>query len=285
MQSQSQRMAASGSAGRCVRPLPRRPMVLGQGSLRAQRLVLREVRGPSAVGQLPSRSPRRCCAPGATHNLLRTRGGTTLNMHQLFALPARCLAVTLGVYQLHRKTNACGSLQAAATELLEAKPKDAEKDSTTVAAEAVGSGAVAYDARLEPAASSSNGNGSHSDNAHSNGAPVVAPPPVVPSKLALAAVAAKTIETEASTSASSTAPALSTQSLDQAMDPVAAGQVETAAATATAASAAASSEEVKKPTSAAGTPYANPGGRWSQFKQYSTIQRTWQIWSFACQVR
>lgn len=33
--------------------------------------------------------------------------------------------------------------------------------------------------------------------------------------------------------------------------------------------------------SAAGTPYANPGGRWSQFKSYSTFQRTFDIWSFA----
>lgn len=28
-------------------------------------------------------------------------------------------------------------------------------------------------------------------------------------------------------------------------------------------------------------PYMAPGGKWSNFKKYSTLQRTWQIWSFA----
>lgn len=31
----------------------------------------------------------------------------------------------------------------------------------------------------------------------------------------------------------------------------------------------------------AGTPYKNPGGRWSKFKTYSVWQRTCEIWSFA----
>ncbi|KAI8469667.1 MAG: ABC1 family-domain-containing protein [Monoraphidium minutum] len=33
--------------------------------------------------------------------------------------------------------------------------------------------------------------------------------------------------------------------------------------------------------SAAGTPYKNPGGRWSKFKTYSVWQRTFEIWTFA----
>lgn len=28
-------------------------------------------------------------------------------------------------------------------------------------------------------------------------------------------------------------------------------------------------------------PYKEPGGRWGRFKSYSTLQRTWEIWSFA----
>lgn len=38
-------------------------------------------------------------------------------------------------------------------------------------------------------------------------------------------------------------------------------------------------KEEKKESS--GTPYREPGGRWSKFKTYSTFQRTWEIWSFA----
>lgn len=85
------------------------------------------------------------------------------------------------------------------------------------------------------------------------------------------------------------------KSIDGFMDPETAGQLETAAQEALAArdaavAAAAAAAEVStsgaatsgsKPLSAAGTPYKNPGGRWSKFKSYSTFQRTWEIWSFA----
>lgn len=70
---------------------------------------------------------------------------------------------------------------------------------------------------------------------------------------------------------------LSTASLDNAIDPEVGGQLETAAAVAD------SATRAKKPTTAAGTPYANPGGRWNQFKSYSTFQRSMEIWGFAFQ--
>lgn len=79
------------------------------------------------------------------------------------------------------------------------------------------------------------------------------------------------------------------------LDPCAAGQLEACAietigererAAAAAAAAAASTsgsvpEQAAVPASAAGTPYVEPGGRWSRFKKYSTFQRTFDIWSFA----
>lgn len=71
--------------------------------------------------------------------------------------------------------------------------------------------------------------------------------------------------------------AFSTASLDEATDAQAAGQIETVAAIQ-----AEQKERVKaKARSAAGTPYKNPGGRWSKFRTYSTFQRTTEIWSFA----
>ena len=97
------------------------------------------------------------------------------------------------------------------------------------------------------------------------------------------------------------------QSIDGYMDPEEAGHLETAAQEALASrdaaaaavlassssSSSSSSGETSTsepassppassaPRSAAGTPYKNPGGRWSKFKSYSTFQRTWEIWSFA----
>jgi predicted unusual protein kinase regulating ubiquinone biosynthesis (AarF/ABC1/UbiB family) len=79
------------------------------------------------------------------------------------------------------------------------------------------------------------------------------------------------------------------QSIDGFMEAETAGHLETAAQEALAArdaveAAVASTSEASngsKPLSAAGTPYKNPGGRWSKFKSYSTFQRTWEIWSFA----
>jgi hypothetical protein len=52
------------------------------------------------------------------------------------------------------------------------------------------------------------------------------------------------------------------------------------AAAAAAAAAPAAAAAAAASLSAKGTPYAEPGGRWSQFKTYSTFQRTWEIWSF-----
>mmetsp|Transcript_29730 Transcript_29730/g.65790 ORF Transcript_29730/g.65790 Transcript_29730/m.65790 type:complete len:842 (-) Transcript_29730:440-2965(-) len=84
----------------------------------------------------------------------------------------------------------------------------------------------------------------------------------------------------------------SMSSLDLAMDPQAAGQIETVAATsaaaqneaiARAAAAAKAAAEARATRSASGTPYKNPGGRWAKFKSYSTFQRTFEIWSFAIQ--
>ena len=41
------------------------------------------------------------------------------------------------------------------------------------------------------------------------------------------------------------------------------------------------SEAAGKGASNAGSPYIAPGGRWSRFRKYSALQRTFQIWSFA----
>ncbi|PNW73731.1 hypothetical protein CHLRE_13g570350v5 [Chlamydomonas reinhardtii] len=181
--------------------------------------------------------------------------------------------------------------EAAATDLVEAKQKDAngkssvDVDSTVVPNAHLRNGTVVYDARTN-----GNGNGAahaaSNGNGNGNGAKLPSPPPVLPSKpVAVPAAPAAAAEAPAAvapprpaatvngSAARAAGSALSTQSLDNAMDAQAAGQIETVAATGAA----------KKPTSAAGTPYANPGGRWSQFKTYSTFQRTYEIWSFAFQ--
>lgn len=210
--------------------------------------------------------------------------------------------------------------EAAATELLETKPKEPQNgkpldDSTVVNPSALAKGDIVYDARNPIANGTSsvaakptngNGNGAHSNgNGNGNGNGKVSlpsPPPVLPSKPVAVAPASPTpaatpspaASTPASVPASpsptpaptpSAAPAaqakaispLSTASLDNAIDPEVGGQLETAAAVAD------SATRAKKPTTAAGTPYANPGGRWNQFKSYSTFQRSMEIWGFAFQ--
>lgn len=188
--------------------------------------------------------------------------------------------------------------QAAATELVEAKLKDSDNektpsdDSTVVSPTELNNGTVVYDSRAASALQTSehaiteNGNGSNGKAVQERSVPesngssaasstLPSPPPILPSKPAVA-----------SSNSSSQISPLSTASLDAAMDPSAAGQIETVAATAAAAPAptastaapsagppvSSSPAEIKKPTTAAGTPYSNPGGRWSQFKTYSTFQ-------------
>ncbi len=175
-------------------------------------------------------------------------------------------------------------------------------------AQATATETIEVEARVLPDKNSSNGNGNgahHADaSANGNGA-VPSPPRIVPSKAAVevaTAVAAATVVTNAANAAANGASssngngassngngasssngngtaasakakspspppssfkALSTQSLDEALDPQAAGQVETVAATGGA---------TRVNRTAAGTPYANPGGRWSKFKSYSTFQ-------------
>lgn len=71
-------------------------------------------------------------------------------------------------------------------------------------------------------------------------------------------------------------------SIDGFMEPEDAGHLETAAQEALAARELSSSAPTDtSPRTAAGTPYKEPGGRWSKFRSYSTFQRTWEIWSFA----
>lgn len=82
----------------------------------------------------------------------------------------------------------------------------------------------------------------------------------------------------------SASPASATVSIDAAdgvegyMPPEGAGQLEAAAQEALTEQDRAARRAA--PTTAAGTPYVAPGGRWSQFKSYSTFQRTWDIWRF-----
>lgn len=68
-----------------------------------------------------------------------------------------------------------------------------------------------------------------------------------------------------------------TTTLDEAIDAENAGQVETAAVLRSAES----ERKREKKRSTEGTPYSNPGGRWSKFKTYSVWQRTCEIWTFA----
>lgn len=90
----------------------------------------------------------------------------------------------------------------------------------------------------------------------------------------VSATSAQVNATAAPASASDSFRALSTASLDEAMDAGAAGQIESVAA---------QKESSKVKETAAGTPYKNPGGRWSQFRTYSVWQRTCEIWTFAFQ--
>ncbi|EFJ49735.1 hypothetical protein VOLCADRAFT_104180 [Volvox carteri f. nagariensis] len=192
-----------------------------------------------------------------------------------------------------RARNRVAVREAAVIELAEANPKESSEskavdfDSTVYNSANLGNGTILYDARAAEASTSSetasvseigNGNGkengvstngvhaSTSSNSNGNGVVAASSPPVD-------APAAPSKPAAPSPPVSEVAP-MSTVSLDNAMDPQAGGQIETVAATA---------PEAKKPTTAAGTPYSNPGGRWSQFKTYSVFQRTFEIWSFAFQ--
>ena len=76
--------------------------------------------------------------------------------------------------------------------------------------------------------------------------------------------------------------------IDEDQNALAAGKLELAAVTEGAAAAAAAGAAdgadgaaASAPRTAAGTPYANPGGNWSKFKSYGVLQRTIQIWAFA----
>ena len=122
-------------------------------------------------------------------------------------------------------------------------------------------------------AAAANGNGA----AEANGTP--AAPAVIASSVAVAAVAAAAAASTApaSTSNGNGNGSVAMTSLDIAVDPQVAGQIETVAATATATTTkpvapAAEAAKSEPKRTAAGTPYKNPGGRWSQFKSYSTFQ-------------
>ncbi|GFR47545.1 hypothetical protein Agub_g9268 [Astrephomene gubernaculifera] len=245
------------------------------------------------------------------------------------SLPPR-RPIATGLLNVQRARKLVAVREAAVTELVEAKSSEAEGcktadvDSTVVTPESLNAGTILYNARSDtaaavstpPASHNGNGNGASSNGAqaptaaYSNGtsngaaaaaaaspaassAPLPQPPAVQPSKLA-ASPASPAVPSSSSSSSSSTSvlSPLSTASLDSAMDPQAAGQIETvaatigaerAAATPGAAGGKAAAAEVKKPKTAAGTPYSNPGGRWNQFKTYSVAQRTFEIWSFAFQ--
>jgi hypothetical protein len=70
--------------------------------------------------------------------------------------------------------------------------------------------------------------------------------------------------------------------IDEEQNAAYAGKLELAAATQSSSSSS-SSGAPRAPRTAAGTPYANPGGRWSRFRRYGVWQRTIEIWSFAVQ--
>lgn len=63
--------------------------------------------------------------------------------------------------------------------------------------------------------------------------------------------------------------------IDEEQNAALSGKLELAAAT--------GGPRPQPPRSAAGTPYSNPGGRWSRFRRYGVWQRTIEIWSFAIQ--
>ncbi len=123
-----------------------------------------------------------------------------------------------------------------------------------------------YQAGSNGNGASSNGNGASANGASANGSKAPAASVVV--------------------AAAVTPPASPTVSIDAAdgvegfMPPEEAGQLEAAAQEALAEEERKGSAPRAAPTSAAGTPYVAPGGRWSQFKSYSTFQRTWDIWRF-----
>ncbi|KAL4421257.1 hypothetical protein ABPG75_010548 [Micractinium tetrahymenae] len=112
-----------------------------------------------------------------------------------------------------------------------------------------------YQAGSNGDGASSNGNGAAANGSAVNGA-------------APAAAATATVSVDAA------------EGVEGFMPPEAAGQLEAAAQEALAEQERKAAAPRAAPTSAAGTPYVAPGGRWSQFKSYSTFQRTWDIWRF-----
>ncbi len=177
------------------------------------------------------------------------------------------------------------ALQAVATETIEVEAKTKEPQVNGAATNGNGTNGVS---------AHSNGNGNGAVSASTNGVvKVPAAPAVMPSKAAVevaTGVAAATLVSAAAQAAKangvptpatpaafssngngapsqSSFKALSTASLDEAMDAQAGGQIETVAA-----QAGAQQQAKRLNKSAEGTPYANPGGRWGKFKSYSTFQ-------------
>jgi hypothetical protein len=101
------------------------------------------------------------------------------------------------------------------------------------------------------AAYSSNGNGASSGNGNGNGN----------------GVSAQTAATVVVAAAAASERARVLNTIDEEQNAVASGKLELAAVTGG--------------RTAAGTPYSNPGGRWSKFKSYGVWQRTFEIWGFA----
>lgn len=140
---------------------------------------------------------------------------------------------------------------------------DAMQDSTAVPAAALSTSAAVKDVVL-PASPNGNGNG--------NGAAKAAAPVASTSVPAHAPAPAPAPATKETTLQSLDA-VLGTKPEEKPKPAAVAASPATEAAIAAAATVVAAS--------AAGTPYANPGGRWSQFKSYSVFQRTCDIWGFA----
>lgn len=120
------------------------------------------------------------------------------------------------------------------------------------------------------AGSNGNGAGSNGNGAAANGA----------SANGTAPAATVVVAAAVSPAASPTASVDAAEGVEGFMPPEEAGQLEAAAQEALAERERKGPAPRAAPTSAAGTPYVAPGGRWSQFKSYSTFQRTWDIWRF-----
>jgi hypothetical protein len=176
------------------------------------------------------------------------------------------------------------ALQALVTEVAGSKPEKLQAlpiGEDDLAPSSYGNGKGAY-----ATSSNGNGNGNGADSINGNGASsssaaaaaAAQQQPAVSNEAILGAAFAAA----AATIPPATATATFSDSEDE-MDPAAAGQLEMAAALADPAKPGKKGSKKGGKLTAAGTPYANPGGRWSQFKRYSTFQRTLQIWGFAIQ--